>query len=1028
MKTKTHLQNHSSNGDSSDSCSPSPSPPSSPRRPSRVPHSRRRHHTKAQAVSEVFFGFLFRRCIRAFILLPLFYISGVLMCAGTFSFLSSPPPFPGSVYRSDEVFRELWPKMQSDNASGIQVEAEVCNAVALAGLLDAVLVIPQFNFHSIWQDPRQISLMKTISLALFKDMVIRISPFANRLALEVPPNIQCLRCLANYKALQFAAPIESLGKKLVNRMIEKSSRTNGKYVSIHLRFEEDMVAFSCCEYNGGRMENGEMKSARERAWKKFNRKDRIIRPGLNRMNGRCPMSPVEMFPLLQTKESLATPEELAPFKGYSSSWEVFKRQMKGMLVESDRRGIALGKPKENVVSWTALMSAYTRAGQPSKALSFFTRMLELEVVAPNSFTYSAALKACALTKNIEMGRMIHGCISESLLASDTVLTNAILDMYVKCETLSEARKVFDQMYQLNLTSWNIIIDGYCREGQMEEAKNLFNRMPEHDIVSWNTIIVGHASHESPKTLELVRTMHGTGLKLDQFTLPSALKVCGCLRNVKMGEQAHCYVVKSGLECSCFIQSSLIDMYAKCSRVKEAIELFNEFSGYEWQSAENPLGLFNSIISGLGFNEQGVKALNFFLQAHSQGVLLDHYTFSSVLKVCISLNSLKLGIQFHGLIVTYGYQLDSIVGSILTDFYAKCGDVKHALQMFEMLPEKDVVAWTGLISGCARKHLNSLAFSLFRKMVVLNLEVDQFVSSSLLKAFSSEAGLQGGKQVHAYCVKCGYESERVIITSLVDMYSKCGEIEDAMTAFRSVMERDVVCWTGIIVGCGQNGRSKEAIGLFMEMQNLGLEPNAITFLGVLSACRHSGLVAEACSFFASMVTDHRLTPCLEHYCCMVDLLGRVGCFEEVERLIANMPYEPNETILGSLLGACVLHKNVELGKRVANRLLALKPGDASIYVTLSNAYATTGMWKDLIKLRELAREASCKEGGRSWIEGMVPNIAEPDVLAAQDVQADFLSQFRNLNDPTSRQSYKFQERFAAVNSKFITILLRLVDSF
>ncbi|XP_058087727.1 O-fucosyltransferase 10-like isoform X2 [Magnolia sinica] len=536
MKTKTY-QNHLTNGSSSESSSPSPSPPSSPHRPSRAPQCRRRHRSKAHATLDILVGFLFRRRIRVFVLLPLFYISGILMCAGTFSIIGRPQYLPGSLYRSGKVFQELWPKMQLDNASAIQlstvwkhgrrlkeqirctnstdkpvgsqapsgylvVEANgglnqqrssICNAVAVAGLLNAILVIPQFNFHSIWKDPRQFEdiydedhFIKTLQghVRVVRELpeilmerygynisnipnfrvnawasagyylgsiypvlraqgVIRISPFANRLAMKVPSNIQCLRCLANYQALRFSTLITTLAKELVSRMIKKSSGTGGKYVSVHLRFEEDMVAFSCCEYDGGETEKKEMKSARERGWKgKFNRQDRIIRPGLNRLNGRCPLSPLEvgmmlrgmgfdnntsiylasgkiyhaernlapllqMFPHLQTKESLATAEELSSFKGYSSrlaaldytvclfsevfvttqggnfphflmghrrhlydghaktikpdkrkmvlllhntslSWEVFKHEMEAMLDESDRKGIALRKPKGSI--------------------------------------------------------------------------------------------------------------------------------------------------------------------------------------------------------------------------------------------------------------------------------------------------------------------------------------------------------------------------------------------------------------------------------------------------------------------------------------------------------------------------------------------------------------------------------------------------------------------------------------------------------------------------------------------------------
>lgn len=394
---------------------------------------------------------LLRRNLRYLLVLPLLYVSsGFLMCVGgPFSALVGWPTTPGAVYRSHDMFRNLWPHIHSDNSSAIQlssvwqykrrvkeqrpcpnstasqrfessgpsgyliVEANgglnqqrsaICNAVAVAGLLNAVLVIPRFDFHNVWRDPSEfrdiydedhfiatlegyVKVVKELPEVLMlnygynitnvpiirvqawasvsyylgevypvlqKQGIIRIAPFANRLAMNVPPHIQFLRCLTNYEALRFSAPISTLANKLVNRMIEKSSRTGRKYVSVHLRFEEDMLAFSCCVYDGGEAEKIEMDSVREKGWKgKFKQKDRIILPGLNRINGKCPLSPLEvgmmlrgmgfandtsiylasgkiyraerhlgpllkMFPHLHTKESLTTPDELAPFKGYSS--------------------------------------------------------------------------------------------------------------------------------------------------------------------------------------------------------------------------------------------------------------------------------------------------------------------------------------------------------------------------------------------------------------------------------------------------------------------------------------------------------------------------------------------------------------------------------------------------------------------------------------------------------------------------------------------------------------------------------------
>ncbi|OVA08030.1 Pentatricopeptide repeat [Macleaya cordata] len=636
----------------------------------------------------------------------------------------------------------------------------------------------------------------------------------------------------------------------------------------------------------------------------------------------------------------------------------------------DARNLFDEMAERNVVTWTTMISAYTCNGSPLEALRLFNVMVEFELETPNRFTFSAALKACAVVGDLEMGKLIHRSVSKANLQFDTVLMNTLLDMYVKCKSLTDARQVFDLILSKNSNSWNTIIAGYAKEGQMEEAVNLFCRMPVPDTVSWNTVIAGFAIDDSSRALEFVHKMHRDCVKLDQFTFPSALKSCGCLNSLTMGKEIHSYVIKSGFGSCCFTISGLLDMYGKCGEVDEATELFDEYSSGKGSIHDN-LGLWNSMLSAYALNEVNGAALDLVSQIHRAGVPLDFYTFSGVLKVCINLLNWRLGLQIHGLIVTSGYELDYIVGSILIDFYAKHGNLKDAFGLFQRLPKKDIVAWAGLIAVCAKKGSNHLVFSLFRDMVFLDLEVDHFVVSSVLKACSTLGGLQSGEQVHAYCVKSGYKSEGITVTSLIDMYSKCGEIGKALTLFSGMNERDTVCWTGIISGCGQNGRAKEALEFFQEMIKSGGKPNEITFLGVLSACRHAGLVKEALLFFRCMAVEHELEPQFEHYCCMVDLLGRAGYFTEAEKLIADSPFQTDQTLWSPLLWTCGINNNIEHGNRIARYIVSVTPRDLSVYVTLANVYASLGMWKDSTEVREVIKEMGTKEMGKSWIERKCP---------------------------------------------------------
>lgn len=635
-------------------------------------------------------------------------------------------------------------------------------------------------------------------------------------------------------------------------------------------------------------------------------------------------------------------------------------------VLEDARKVFDEMPNKNIVAWTTLVSAYSDGGRPDEALRLYSHMEDSKLETPNGFMYSAVLKACVLKGDLNFGKHIHEAISIARLESDTVLMNTLLDMYFKCGSLGDAKRVFNETLLPNSRTWNTIIAGYSKAGLMDEAVNLFHQMPEPNTVSWNSIIAGFADMGSPSAFEFACLMHHQGLKLDGFTFPCALKSCGRHARLALGKQIHGYITESGFESDCFTVSALVDMYSNCNELNAAVRLFDQYSKNH-SSIFKSLALWNSMLSGYVISEHNSAALNLVSQVYQSGVCMDSYTYSGALKVCTNLLNLRLGIQVHGLVVTSGYELDYAVGSVLVDFYARLGNIKDAFKLFHMLLKKDAVAWCGLITGCSKMGLSSLALSLFRDMINLDFEVDQYVISSVLKACSGLTSLTSGEQIHALCIKSGYESEGVVLTSLTDMYSKCGEIEAGLSLFECMPERDTVCWTGIIVGCGQNGRAEEAIKLYHKMIESGLKPNEITYLGVLSACRYAGLVEEARTIFNSMKIDHGQEPSMEHYSCMVDLLGQAGYFEEAERLIAEMPCEPNQTIWRSLLGACGAHSNAELVNVIDKNVLATLPEDSSTYVTLSNVYASLGMWDDLSKLRKAARELGEKEAGKSWIE-------------------------------------------------------------
>ncbi|PKU66944.1 pentatricopeptide repeat-containing protein At4g08210 [Dendrobium catenatum] len=619
-------------------------------------------------------------------------------------------------------------------------------------------------------------------------------------------------------------------------------------------------------------------------------------------------------------------------------------------------------PQRNVVTWTALISSYSLAGNPAEALKMFVEMLDGRLEEPNCYTFSVALKACAKLGDLDMGKWVHKQIQKFQLQFDTALINAVIDMYVKCGSLVEARKIFDMKISLNSASWNTMICGYCNVGEMIEAENLFCEISMPDAVSFNTLIMGFASMENPKALHYVTLMHKHGFKLDCFTLPCALKACGSISESGMGKQLHSYIIRCGL---CMV-SSLINMYGNCGHVDAAVKLFDECSNYNLSLVDR-LSHLNSMLSAYANNGYDSCVLYLLSKIHSSEVELDTLSLSSALKACINLNIIRVGLQVHGLIIIKGYHVDHVVGSILVDLYAKCGQLEDAVKIFFGLHRKDLVAWTGLITSCVQKGMNEFALAVFRDMISIQCEVDHFVVSIILKACAALSWLQSGEQLHVLCIKGGFEMESVIVTSLIDVYSKCGHIEYALRLFEASTKKDIVCWTGIIVGCGNNGRTDEAFQLFNLMLESGEQPNEITFLGVLSACRHAGLVSHANSIFKAMEQKHGLKPFLEHYCCMIDIYCRAGLFDEAMQLISGMPYEPDEKIWNSMLGASVMHQNVSMGRFSLSNLQKFSRKDASGFVSLSNVYAGHDLWGRSAEMREVARSLSLKEPGRSWTQ-------------------------------------------------------------
>jgi pentatricopeptide repeat protein len=457
-----------------------------------------------------------------------------------------------------------------------------------------------------------------------------------------------------------------------------------------------------------------------------------------------------------------------------------------------------------------------------------------------------------------------------------------------------------------------------------------------------------------------------------------------------GKLIHAHIIQTGFQCEdVILRNILVTMYAKCGVVEDAWKVFDKIT-------ERDVVSWTVMIAAYVRHGFADKALCLFYEMRRSGVQPNQFTFASVLPVCADLRALK---DVHEDIIRGGFELDTFVGSALVDMYAKCGSIEDACNVFDKLPQRDVVAWnamiagyvhngciyeakelfekmpkrdvvswTAMIAGYAQNGQAEEALKLFREMYLAYVELDSGTLATVLASCANLAVMEHGRQVHEVIIRSGFGSNVFVGSALVDMYAKCGSIENAHKAFDKMSQRTVVSWNAMIVGYAMHGCGKEALELFEQMQLSGTNPDNVTFVGVLSACCHTGQVEKGRRYFDYITQYYHLTPTMENYGCMVDLLGRVGCLDEAEDLINKMPFQPDATVLGCLLGACRIHSNVVLGERVAERLFALDTKCSAPYVLLSNIYAAAGRWGDIEKVRKMMKDRKVtKTPGCSWIE-------------------------------------------------------------
>ncbi len=707
--------------------------------------------------------------------------------------------------------------------------------------------------------------------------------------------------------------------------------------------------------------------------------------------------------------------------------------------------LAPGTVQLNIFAWNQKLTKYMKDGKPEKVMQLFQQMQQ-EGVRPNKFTFVQVIKACAGLGRLEDGRLIHEQLIQSGCESNVFLGNSLVDMYAKCGSIEDAWRVFNKMPSQDVVTWtsmilghvkcgqgqkalelfqqmqqesvqpnsitfvgvlnacaivaaleegrrvhqqiiecgwdsnvfvaNSLIDMYAKCGSIEDASRVFNKTSPRDVVTWNAMILGHVQcGQGQKALELFQEMQQERVQPNSVTFVGVLNACASIVALEEGMSVHQQIIQSGWDSDVYVGSSLVDMYAKCGNIEDALRVFNKLPSRD-------VVTWSAMILGHVQSGQGQKALELFQQMQQEGVQPNSVTIVGVLNACASIVGLEEGRCVHQQIVECGWDSDVFVANSLVDMYVKCGSIEDAWRVFNKMSSRDVITWTAMILGHVQSGQGKKGLELFRQMQQEGVRPDSVTIVAVLNACASVVALEEGRSVHQQIVEHGWDSEIFVMNSLIDMYAKCGSMEDAWRVFSKMPSRDVVTWTVILGGCAMHGHGKEALKLFEWMCEEGVQPDDVTFVCLLSACSHAGLVDEGMHCFAIMSTVYGISTKLEHYTCMVDLLGRAGHLQKAENMVMAMPCKPHVAAWMALLSACRIHGNVEMAERVAKRFLEMEPENAAGYVLLSNIYATVGSRHLCENVKHQRQEKGAKKQPVcTWIE--VNNEVHTFVVDDQD---------------------------------------------
>ncbi|GAB4843474.1 hypothetical protein Ancab_013434 [Ancistrocladus abbreviatus] len=620
----------------------------------------------------------------------------------------------------------------------------------------------------------------------------------------------------------------------------------------------------------------------------------------------------------------------------------------------------------------------------------------------------SALKCCSSLMAVFQGQQLHCLILKTGFHSNLFIQNSLINMYAKCGQMRDAKIIFDSCDQLDIVSCNIMIAGYVKSGRLDDARQLFDVMPKKGCVAYTTMIMGFSQNDRwSEGIEVFKDMRLAGVTLNEVTMASVISSYLHIGGIWHGRVLHALTTKIGLEVCVLVSTNLLHMYCVYSSLGDARSLFDEM-------CEKNIVSWNVMLNGYSKAGLVDMARDLFEKIPerdvvSWGTMVDAYVQASrlaealvlyramllaglgpndvmivdLISACGQLMAISEGQQLHAAIVKTGFDCFDFIQSTIIHFYATChhidlaclqfemaskdhltswnaimagfiknGMIEHARGIFNEMPERDVFSWSSMISGYSQSGQATIALELFHEMVAAGIQPNEITMVSVISAIASLGTLKEGIWAHEYIKTNSIPLNDNLSAALIDMYAKCGSISSALELFNHIryMATSVSPWNSIIGALAMHGHANLSLKIFTDLQGVGIKPNSITFLGVLTACCHAGLVDAGKAYFKSMVSLYKIYPNIKHYGCMVDLLGRAGCLQEAEEMIRSMPMKADVVIWGTLLAACRTHGNVEVGERAANSLTKLDASHGAGRVLLSNLYANAKRWEDAIFVR------------------------------------------------------------------------------